>query len=85
MNKQLIYSYISKLTKEDIIKFINNQNFSIEENEIDLIYNYIKTNPETIINNKELVLNDAKKLLKPDTYNNLTTIYNKYINIINLL
>ena len=42
MQKQILKSYIDKLKKEDIIKFINNNNYQVSDMEINTIYFYIK-------------------------------------------
>ena len=44
MNQYLIKKYINKLTKQDIINYLNSQNIFIKEKDINIIYYYIKRN-----------------------------------------
>ena len=42
MNKLIIINYIKKLTKNDIYRYCVNNNIPINEEEVDVIYYYIK-------------------------------------------
>ena len=53
MQKQILKSYIDKLKKEDIIKFINNNNYQVSDMEINTIYFYIKNYWEELFDNSE--------------------------------
>ena len=44
MKKELLKTYINKLTKQDIINYINKANVEATPEEIDIIYNTIKMN-----------------------------------------
>ena len=41
MMEKLINSYVNKLTKQDIVNYINKNNLKVSNNEIDLLYNSI--------------------------------------------
>ena len=53
MYKQFLKSYIQKLKKEDIIKYIENNNYNVSDNEIEIIYFYIKNYWQDFFDNKE--------------------------------
>jgi hypothetical protein len=42
MNKLIILNYINKLKKEDIYNFSLKENIELNDNELDIIYDYIK-------------------------------------------
>ena len=79
MYENFIKPYIDKLNKEDIIKFAKNNDVSLENYELDIIYNYIKNDWKTLIfGNPTPVFTDLKLKLKEETYNKCVTLYNKY-------
>lgn len=81
MNKFLIERYINKLTKQDIITYINNQNIKIPLKDIDTIHYYIKNKYKSFLNgqDKEL-LEEIKYKVSPSTYKELKKIYDMYKN-----
>lgn len=83
MNKLFIYSYINKLTKEDIIKFCNYKNISITNNEIATLYSYIKNDYKRFFNNPDEVLNEIKNKVSNNTFMEIINLYNQYKNKIN--
>ena len=81
MNNFLIQKYINKLTKQDIINYITNQNIKLPDKEIDIIYNYIKTNgTEFLKGNTEKLLKDIKTKVSPKTYQLIENYYYTYKN-----
>ena len=78
MNKHILYDYINKLKKEDIINYINKQQISLTNNELDIIYDNIKNNTDNILNNPLKEINKIKDKLNINTYNKLIELYNKY-------
>ena len=56
----LIKKYVDLLKKEDIINYSNKQNIILNKNELDLIYNTIKTRWNEIINDGIKVINEYK-------------------------
>lgn len=78
MYKQLIKSYIEKLKKEDIIKYIENNNYVVSDKEIDTIYFYIKNHWEDFFNNKEEIWEQLKNNISNNTYLEIVKLYQKY-------
>ena len=79
MYENFIKPYIDKLNKEDIIKFAKNNDVSLENYELDIIYNYIKNDWKTLIfGNPTSIFDDLKLKLKEKNYNKCVVLYNKY-------
>lgn len=83
MYKQLLKSYINKLRKEDVIKYIENNNYLVSDKEIDTIYFYIKNYWEDFFDNKEDVWRKLKNDVSDNTYIEIMKLYQKYRNFIN--
>ena len=82
LNKDIIYSYIKKIKKEDIYNYSIKQDIFLSNKEIDIIYDYINNRYDDIINYPENVLLEVKDKLSIKTYNKLLELYNKYEYII---
>ena len=80
MNKLIILKYMERLTRDDIIKYANKQDINIKDNELDLIYAYIKKYPERILNDAVDVIDEIKDDLSLEVYNKLLELYDKYKN-----
>lgn len=78
MQKQILKSYIDKLKKEDIIKFINNNNYQVSDMEINTIYFYIKNYWEELFDNSEEIWKKLQNDVSKNTYLELLKLYNKY-------
>ena len=42
MNRLLIYEYINRLKYDDIVKFCNYKGISVSDNDLNIVYKYIK-------------------------------------------
>jgi len=74
-----IQSYIKKLTKNDIINFCNKENIILNNEELDIVYIYIKKYwREFLKNDPSNIFNELKNLLRPNTYNKMIKLYEKY-------
>lgn len=82
MKEKIIKMYIDKLTKQDIINYINKNKLSVTNNEIDLIYNSVKQDYIIILNNPINYLNNIKDKLSISTYNKLLELYTKYYHLL---
>ena len=61
MNIYLISEYVNRLRKSDIIYYAEKQGISLDKEEVELIYNYIKKDYKTIIyGNPKDILNEIK-------------------------
>lgn len=79
MNFYLIEEYVNRMKKEDINNFALKQGIILDDNELNIIYNYIKENYKTILygNPKEILL-EIKEKVKPLTYSKIENLYIKF-------
>ena len=85
MNKLLIYKYINKLTKNDIIQFGLKQNITLDNNDTNIIYDYIKNDNKRIINNPLEIISEVKDKVSEQVYHKLLELYDKYKDFIDKL
>ena len=88
----MITEYINKLKKEDINNYAQKQGIKLDKEELDIVYNYIKTNYKNIIYYPiEKTLSEIKShnlsgcpsvTVKPLTYTKIEELITKYKNII---
>ena len=79
MYDKLIENYINKLEKKDIIKFASINNIVLNEEEVDIFYNYIKKYWKIVYKDDPTpIFNDLKNKLEKSTYNNMISLYKKY-------
>lgn len=78
MYKDIIKKYIENLKKEDIIKFINNNNYQVNNDDINTIYYYIKNYWEDFYSNNDLIWEKLKKDVSSSTYLEIIKLYQKY-------
>ena len=79
----MITEYINKLKKEDINNYAQKQGIKLDNEELDLVYNYINTNYKNIIYYTiEKTLSEIKYKVKPLTYTKIEELITKYKNII---
>ena len=85
MNFYLIEEYVNRMKKEDINKFALKQGIILDEDELNIIFNYIKDSYKTIIygNPREILL-EIKNKVKPITYNKIENLYIKFKDKIDL-
>ena len=67
---------------EEINKFLLKENIILNNNELDIIYDYINNDIYKVINNPLEVLNDLKDKLSTTSYNKLLALYNKYKKVV---
>lgn len=81
MNKYIIHKYINKLTKQDIINYSIHEGISLSKEEIDYLYEYIKTRYlDFLSGNQDIILKELKSKLKPLTYEKIEELYQQYKN-----
>lgn len=80
MNKIIIYEYINRLKREDILKFCSMRGLIIDNNDLDTIYDYIKNDYKRFFNNPDEVICEVKEKVSPRTFNEIINLYDKYKN-----
>jgi len=79
MNIYLISQYVKRLNKEDINKFAIKQGVTLTDEELDIIYNYVKKDYKTFIyGNPRAILDEVKSKVKPFTYNKIENLYTQF-------
>jgi len=85
LQERLIKNYIKKMTINDIKDFLNKEKLEYDNNDINILFVYIKNNYENIINNPIDVMTNIKSEVSKKTFNTILILYNKYKDKINLL
>ena len=79
MNKNIIKKYADSITKEDILKYIESENISINNNELNTIYYIIKNKQDEILDgNFYNLINTYKQDFNPLLFNKIIEKYEKY-------
>lgn len=78
MNKLIIYEYINRIRREDIINFSKMRGVELSNEELEVIYYYVKNEYKRFFNNPLEVLNEAKEKVSSNTYNEIINLYNNY-------
>lgn len=78
MNKLLIYEYINRLKRDDIVKFCMIKGISIDDSDIDIVYYYIKNEYKSFFNNPNNVLNEVKNKVSNNTFDEILKLCDKY-------
>ena len=78
MNKLLIYKYIDKIKKDDIKNYSSSQNIKLTDNELNIIYDYIKYKTNEVLNNPQEVFKKIKDKVSIPVYNKILELYDKY-------
>ena len=80
MNRLIIYEYINRLKREDVVKLCNIKGINVSDREIDIVYDYIKSDYKRFFNNPSKVLSEVKTKVSNNTFNVIMELYNKYKN-----
>jgi len=79
MNIYLLEQYINRLKKEDINIFALKEGVTLEDYELDIIYNYVKEDYKTVIyGNARSILDKIKNEVKPFTYSKIENLYERF-------
>ena len=79
MNKLIVSNYIKKLNKSDIINYCNINSIPLTDDEVDVIYYYIKNRYIDFLEGHSLeLLEEIKYKVKSATYNKILELYNIY-------
>jgi len=76
--KDIIKNYVNNLTLENVSDFIHKSNYHIKEEEIEIIYKYIKNYCDDILNENPEVFAHFKEEVCEETYNEVMKLCQKY-------
>lgn len=81
MNIYIIQKYINKMTKQDVYLYALKKGLTLNDNEVDKTYNYIKNHYKEYFSGKltkEQILNDAQEVFTKENFQKFTSFYNEY-------
>ena len=73
--ESIIKKYVNILKREDIVNFAKKNNLLLDKEELEIIYNTIKSRYIDIYNDGLKVINEYKDKLKKNTYDKLIDVY----------
>lgn len=78
---KLVQEYVNRMNKEDVNRFAVSNGITLNDSELDLIYQHIKNNWRTIMyGNPREILDDLKQNLSPDSYQKVEGLYSYFKN-----
>lgn len=78
MNKLIIYKYIDRIRKIDIMNYGIKEGIELNDEEINLIYFYIKNRYMDFFNNPDDIFREIEGNVKDNVYSKIIELYNKY-------
>ena len=78
MYQRIARSYISKLTTKDLERFARSKNISYTQDELIIIYQFIKYHYEDLLNENIKVFEELKGKINPILYKQLLNLYIEY-------
>lgn len=79
MKDKLIKNYINNLKKEDISVFATNNNITLNDTELSIIYDTIKNDYESILyGNHDKVFSELQNKVSPDNYDKIINLFFEY-------
>lgn len=75
---QLIKNYVSRMTKEDIVKFTEKNGIYLNDSELDFTYRFIKRNYEALYANPNVDLSKYKDNFTPENYSKIMALLIEY-------
>lgn len=84
MRDYLLQTYIERLSKDDIVEFSKNQGVTLDDNELEVIYDYLKIHWRTFYyGNPRDLLEELKTKLSEDTYCKIEALYRQAKEMLN--
>ena len=78
MNKLIIYKYIDRIRKIDIMNYGIKEGIELNDEEINLIYFYIKNRYMDFFNNPDDIFMEIEGNVRDNVYSKIIELYNKY-------
>lgn len=76
MKEKLINEYVNRMTINDVNKFAIQNGINLNNDELNLIYTYIKNDWRTIVfGNPRRILDDLKNNLNQESYSKIENLY----------
>ena len=78
MNKLIIYKYIDRIRKIDIMNYGIKEGIELNDEEINLIYFYIKNRYMDFFNNPDDIFREIEDNVRDNVYSKIIELYTKY-------
>ena len=78
MNKLIIYKYIDRIRKIDIMNYGIKEGIELNDEEINLINIYIKNRYMDFFNNPDDIFREIEGNIRDNVYSKIIELYNKY-------
>ncbi len=85
MDKKVILKYIDRIKKEDIINYGLKEGIRISDNDLIIIYDYIKNKAINILDNPLDIIMEIKDKIDNKVFQKILELYDKYKDIIKKL
>ncbi len=84
--EKLISEYVSRMKKEDVLKFATLNGVTLNDDELEIVYKYAKEDWRTIcFGNPREILDNLKKQINFESYKKIEALYvyfkNRYSNL----
>ena len=83
MYKSLIENYMKRMNYQDVQNYVKKNYPEVSEEEIKVIYKYLKNRWEEIYDEKQEVLDDLKKEVSEETYKEIIKLLKTALNFKN--
>lgn len=75
---QLVKNYVSKMTREDVVKFSTKKGIILSESEVDFVYRFVKKNYEALYANPNIDLTKYKSHFSEENFTKLMKLVSEY-------
>lgn len=75
---QLVKNYVSKMTREDVVKFSTKKGIILSEAEVDFVYRFVKKNYEALYANPNIDLTKYKCHFSEENFTKLMKLVSEY-------
>ena len=75
---QLVKNYVSKMTREDVVKFSTKKGIILSEAEVDFVYRFVKKNYEALYANPNIDLTKYKSHFSEENFTKLMKLVSEY-------
>ena len=80
--KNLIENYINNMTENDIKKFLQKNNYEVNNSDINTILYYIKKYWKQVMDGDISIFEEIKPKISKDSYQTMINLYNQYKNFL---
>ncbi len=78
VNRFFIYEYIAKIRKEDIVNYGKKLGITLGEDDLEVIYYYLKNEYKRFFQDPDSILMEVKMKVSSNVYEILLNMYQKY-------